>query len=135
MRSASTVSLSRHEVRHGQVWPSALLPPLHDSEGLNACLTPSELQPLFILMSDDWSLRASCKAITKAPSLQQQEMRVATWNIAAVNNNPFEYWITHSDADYNKLMEDVQSFIDQPGVHQHRSPSSLLAACDTCAAD
>ena len=42
-------------------------------------------------------------------------LRVATWNIAAVNNNPFEYWITHDDADYNKLMEDVQSFIDQPG--------------------
>ena len=42
-------------------------------------------------------------------------LHVATWNIAAINNNPFEYWITHDDADYNKLMEDVQSFIDQPG--------------------
>jgi len=40
---------------------------------------------------------------------------VATWNIAAINNNPFEYWITHDDADYNALMEGVQSFIDQPG--------------------
>merc|ERR1719424_1160379 len=42
-------------------------------------------------------------------------LRVATWNIAAINNNPFEYWITHDDADYNALMEGVQSFIDQPG--------------------
>ena len=40
---------------------------------------------------------------------------MATWNIAAINNNPFEYWITHDDADYNALMEGVQSFIDQPG--------------------
>ena len=42
-------------------------------------------------------------------------LNVVTWNIAAINNNPFEYWITHNDADYNKLMEDVQTFIDAPG--------------------
>ena len=38
-----------------------------------------------------------------------------TWNIAAVNNNPFEYWMTHPDVDYGKLMEDVQNFIEAPG--------------------
>jgi len=43
-------------------------------------------------------------------------LRVVTWNIAAINNNPFEYWITHEDADYNKLMENVQGYIDAPGV-------------------
>ena len=50
---------------------------------------------------------------------------MATWNIAAINNNPFEYWITHDDADYNALMEGVQSFIDQPGerdAHTHTRP-------------
>jgi hypothetical protein len=36
------------------------------------------------------------------------EVRVATWNIAAVNLNPFEYWVTHSDPGYNQLMEGVQ---------------------------
>ena len=36
-------------------------------------------------------------------------LRLATWNIAAINNNPFEYWITHSDPDYNTLMADVQA--------------------------
>jgi len=46
---------------------------------------------------------------------ERSTLRVATWNIAAINNNPFEYWITHDDADYNALMEGVQSFIDQPG--------------------
>ena len=45
---------------------------------------------------------------------------MATWNIAAINNNPFEYWITHDDADYNALMEGVQSFIDQPGAQPPR---------------
>jgi len=41
-------------------------------------------------------------------------LRLATWNIAAINNNPFEYWITHSDPDYNTLMADVQAFVDAP---------------------
>lgn len=43
-------------------------------------------------------------------------LKAVTWNIAAINNNPFEYWITHDDADYNKLMKDVQEFIDSPGA-------------------
>ena len=46
-------------------------------------------------------------------------VRAVTWNIAAINNNPFEYWITHEDADYNKLMVDVQDFISAPGEKVH----------------
>lgn len=42
-------------------------------------------------------------------------LRVATWNIAAVNNNPFEYWITHQSDKYAQLMNDVQKFVDSPG--------------------
>lgn len=42
-------------------------------------------------------------------------LRVATWNVAAINNNPFEYVITHDDPAYNQLMLDVESLIDNPG--------------------
>ena len=42
-------------------------------------------------------------------------LKVVSWNIAAINNNPFEYWITHEDEAYNKLMLDVQEFIESPG--------------------
>ena len=42
-------------------------------------------------------------------------LRIATWNIAAINNNPFEYWITHDDVQYNRMMQDVQQFLDTPG--------------------
>jgi hypothetical protein len=42
-------------------------------------------------------------------------LRVATWNVAAINNNPFEYGITHDDPAYNQLMLDVESLIDDPG--------------------
>ena len=45
----------------------------------------------------------------------KEPLTALSWNMAAINNNPFEYWITHDDADYNALMEGVQSFIDQPG--------------------
>ena len=45
---------------------------------------------------------------------------VVTWNIAAVNNNPFEYWITHPDPEYNALMKSVQELIDSPGLNDVR---------------
>jgi hypothetical protein len=53
---------------------------------------------------------ASVTTVTQAPPIT-----MTTWNIAAVNNNPFEYWITHDDDAYNLLMDNVQSFIDEPG--------------------
>mmetsp|Transcript_4165 Transcript_4165/g.7391 ORF Transcript_4165/g.7391 Transcript_4165/m.7391 type:complete len:603 (-) Transcript_4165:13-1821(-) len=43
-----------------------------------------------------------------------QVLKVASWNVAAVNNNPFEYWITHPDPRYKQLMEKVESFIVKP---------------------
>jgi hypothetical protein len=42
-------------------------------------------------------------------------LRTLTWNVAAVNNNPFEYWITHPHRSYTQLMEDVENFILDPG--------------------
>ena len=38
----------------------------------------------------------------------------ASWNISAVNNNPFEYWTTIPDPAYDTLMQDIQRFIDAP---------------------
>eukprot|EP00638_Chattonella_subsalsa_P000691 CAMPEP_0117756736 /NCGR_PEP_ID=MMETSP0947-20121206/14276_1 /TAXON_ID=44440 /ORGANISM="Chattonella subsalsa, Strain CCMP2191" /LENGTH=520 /DNA_ID=CAMNT_0005576421 /DNA_START=133 /DNA_END=1695 /DNA_ORIENTATION=+ len=48
-------------------------------------------------------------------SADKDKLSVLSWNIAAVNNNPFEYWISHDDEAYNRMMEDVQAFIDNPG--------------------
>ena len=41
-------------------------------------------------------------------------IRVASWNIAAVNNNPFEYWVTVPDPAYNHLMQAVEEFLCDP---------------------
>ena len=43
-------------------------------------------------------------------------LNVASWNIAAINNNPFEYWLTLKDPAYKKLMEDLEAFIEEPGA-------------------
>jgi len=43
-------------------------------------------------------------------------VRAVTWNVAAINNNPFEYWITNDDPKYNQLMQNVSAFIQNPGV-------------------
>ena len=42
-------------------------------------------------------------------------VRAASWNVAAVNNNPFEYWVTSTDPNYNVVMEGVQNFVSDPG--------------------
>lgn len=45
-----------------------------------------------------------------------RKLQISTWNIAAINNNPFEYWITYdSNPAYEKLMVDVESFLENPG--------------------
>ena len=48
-------------------------------------------------------------------------LKVVSWNIAAINNNPFEYWITHDDPDYLRLMNDVQA-------RAMRTPCAALAS-------
>ena len=61
--------------------------------------------------ADGTSITTNAASVTSSSA----PITMTTWNIAAVNNNPFEYWITHDDAAYNALMDDVQSFIDAPG--------------------
>jgi hypothetical protein len=46
-----------------------------------------------------------------------RRLAVATWNIAAINNNPFEYWITFKqNPEYEKLMINIEKFLEDPGV-------------------
>lgn len=39
---------------------------------------------------------------------------VATWNVAAVNNNPFEYWLAHDDPCYVNLMVAIETCLSSP---------------------
>jgi len=48
-----------------------------------------------------------------------KELNIATWNIAAINNNPFEYWITYDDNPvYQQLMVDLEGVVRSPGGEQ-----------------
>jgi len=60
---------------------------------------------------------------TSADDAAGDRLRTVTWNVAAVNNNPFEYWITHPNPGYKKLMEDVERFIINPGAEDVRIDS------------
>ena len=42
-------------------------------------------------------------------------LRVSTWNVAAVNNNPFEYHVAHDDTAYDALMAAVEALVESPG--------------------
>ena len=45
-----------------------------------------------------------------------RRLQIATWNIAAINNNPFEYWITYKENPaYEQLMINIEKFIEEPG--------------------
>jgi hypothetical protein len=46
-----------------------------------------------------------------------KRIKAVTWNVAAINNNPFEYWITNDDPKYNALMKSVSAFIEAPGAN------------------
>ena len=45
---------------------------------------------------------------------RKAELKVVTWNIAAPNNNPFEFWVAHNNEEYNDLMLTLQKHINNP---------------------
>lgn len=46
----------------------------------------------------------------------KRTLSVSTWNIAAINNNPFEYWITYDEnPEYQNIMKNIEEFIEAPG--------------------
>lgn len=50
-------------------------------------------------------------------SANGRKLSVSTWNVAAINNNPFEYWITiEGNPDYEALMINVENFLENPGA-------------------
>ena len=56
-------------------------------------------------------------------------LRVVTWNVAAINNNPFEYWITHDkDPNYDSMMRAVRLFVEEGAVRGLRAPEHFSCA-------
>ena len=79
----------------------------------------------FQSVTSDWDADpANFVEATPSPQLEPiyATIRACSWNIAAVNNNPFEYWITSDDEDYSALMRGVERFVGDPSrdVPVHR---------------
>ena len=68
------------------------------------------------------NFKVPCIGSAQAPERSSNEMNaytcveidLVTWNIAAPNKNPFEFWAMHADKDYDDLMIRVQEYIDDP---------------------
>merc|ERR1712151_93544 len=46
---------------------------------------------------------------------KKMKLSITTWNIAAINNNPFEYWLTiANNPEYELLMKNIEEFIENP---------------------
>lgn len=57
------------------------------------------------------------EAPTAKPPPRPPRLRLTNWNIAAINRNPWEYYIKHdADPRYVELMSGIERFIDFPGV-------------------
>ena len=55
---------------------------------------------------------ASTPAQAQAQTTKMEQLYVATWNVGAINNNPFEYWLTiPDDPAYGDLLSKVESLI------------------------
>jgi hypothetical protein len=69
----------------------------------------------FLGSSSDNTAHDQSKAFEKMIAAGRK-LTVTTWNIAAINNNPFEYWITYKEnPDYEALMINIEKFLEEPG--------------------
>jgi hypothetical protein len=58
---------------------------------------------------------AAFTAVSPSPASSSSSLRTASWNLAAINNNPFEYWITMEDPAYGKMLSDVEALMQGAG--------------------
>ena len=89
------------------------------SGGVDKCLLVFVLITMFVcIMHRDKALTFLARSRHQFfGSSRGKHIKAATWNIAAINNNPFEYWITNKDVSYNRIMTEVSAYIDNPGIN------------------
>jgi hypothetical protein len=45
-----------------------------------------------------------------------RSMKVVTWNMAGINNNPFEYWSSEEGSRMQKIQQYMEEFVDGQGI-------------------
>jgi hypothetical protein len=75
-------------------------------------------------VSPDKKVEKAAKQGLEMMKTMGRRLAISSWNIAAINNNPWEYWISYpEEPEYDQLMKKIEDFIVQPGdkdlpVHQ-----------------
>ncbi len=73
-------------------------------------------------------------ALPRPVTTHPQEIRAATWNVAAVNNNPFEYWVTHPDPGTDSYRRRVCALVCGGGPAVHSAAADrILTRCKNAA--
>ena len=50
------------------------------------------------------------------PATCAKAWSVASWNVAAINNNPWEYYMDHPNPQYDEIMAGVEALVSAPGA-------------------
>lgn len=56
------------------------------------------------------------------PEVPEGCLSVVTWNVAAINNNPFEFWMTLENSDYADLLSSFEKVLEAPDALQADLP-------------
>ena len=69
---------------------------------------------LFLFYQSQSQFIHSNNKLTSSSSTSDTKLNAITWNIAAINNNPFEYYISTDMLQYNDLMNNISHIIQTP---------------------
>jgi hypothetical protein len=83
---------------------------------------------LFVFMvSTSNTNGATGPSLISSSATDRSRLKVLSWNIAAINNNPFEYWLTlKDDPKYDDMMNNVELFVLNPPPKKDQLVSQLL---------
>ena len=70
---------------------------------------------------------SSTSSSSKLKASESNVLKLLTWNIAAINNNPFEYWLTLKDEPmYDEMMNGVEKFVLEPIPRKDQLVSDVI---------
>jgi len=73
--------------------------------------------PRFLVVALACALLVMFIAMGSRDAAAPTRLTATTWNVAAINNNPFEYWLTiPGDQAYADLMSKVEALMKNPGA-------------------
>jgi len=84
---------------------------------MGACVSygPNHVSTREIKWPSDDESNAKTQSIVEEKKSNNDILKVMSWNIAGINNNPWEYYVCLDDKKYNDLMFYIESFLTNNG--------------------